>query len=104
MPQFKVFPPKDPEAELDYIFDWAAASNNNGLTDWLREGEIILTYSVEVPDGLNLVSDDLINDGTAVLVWLDGGDINVEYVIKCSIETNQDRTDVRRASLTVKER
>lgn len=103
MSSLKSFPPKDPEAKLDYIFDWAAASNNTGLTDWLREGETILSYTVDVPEGIEKVSDEKINGDTSVLVWLEGGTIGETYLISCHIVTSQ-REDTRTAKLKIEPR
>lgn len=104
MSQQKSFPPKDPEAKLDYIFDWAPAKNNRGLTDWLREGETIASHTVVVPEGIDKVSDSIIDDNTAVVVWIEGGTTGESYLIRCSITTNQDREDTRSASILIEER
>jgi len=103
MSSLKSFPSKDPEAKLDYVFDWAASSNNNGLTDWLREGETIVSYEVTVPEGIEKVSDEKINEDTSVRVWLEGGTEGETYLIKCHIVTSQ-REDTRTAKLLIESR
>lgn len=100
---YKTFEAKDPAEELDYLFDWAAARNNNGLSNWLKEGETILDCEITVPDGITLVSHSIINDNTSVVVWLSGGTNNTDYLIRCQIETAT-RTGVRSATLPVKNR
>lgn len=97
------FPPKDPSAKLDYRFDWAPKANNTGLTNWLEEGETIVSYILTVPDGLTKVSDSLVDDNTAVVVWLSGGSDGIEYPISCQI-TTANRIDKRTAILPVKNR
>lgn len=97
------FPPKDPSAVLDYQFDWAAEDNNTGLTNWLAEGETIVSHSVTVPDGITLVSSSIVNNGTTVLFWLSGGDNGVDYSVNCRI-TTQTRTDSRTAIVPVRKR
>ena len=101
---FKTFEAKDPVENLDYLFDWAANSNNNGLTDHLRPGEVIEDHTMTVPDGITLISSDIVNDGTAVLVWIGGGEIDSEYLIRCQIETSQGRNPIRSAILPIQKR
>jgi hypothetical protein len=103
MPQYKSFPPKHPTAKLDYVFDWAPLKNNRGLSDWLGEGETIVSYTVTVPTGIDKVSDALIEEGTSVIVWLDNGTAGTEYLITCNIVT-QTREDTRTAILPVQYR
>lgn len=94
------FPPKHPGAVLDYQFDWAAKSNNTGLTDWLRDDEVILSHEIVAATGITVDSSTVINGGTTVLVWLSGGSNGAEYEITCKIETAT-RTDVRTAIVPV---
>jgi len=104
MTQYKQFPPKHPTAKLDYIFDWASLKNNRGLTDWLQEGEFISSYSVTVPEGIDKLSDALVDGNTAILIWLDNGVLDEDYLIQCNIETNQQRQDTRSAIVPVRNR
>lgn len=104
MSKIKSFPDKDPESKLDYVFDWAPKRNNTGLSNWLRDDETIITHSVTVPDGITKISSELINDNTAVLVWLDSGVLDTSYEIVCKIETTQNRKDIRRANILVRKR
>lgn len=102
----KTFDPKDPIEKLDYLFDWAGDSNNNGLTDWLAEGETIVAQTTTVSEGLELVSSEIVNSGTAVLVWITGGSDNNSYEIRCQITTSStpERIAIRTAILPVKKR
>lgn len=104
MPTYKSFPPKHPTAKLDYVFDWAALKNHRGLTNWLREGETIVSYTVSDPEGIDKVSDELIDDDTAVIVWFDNGTVDEDYTVSCSILTNQEREDTRSAKIPVRSR
>lgn len=97
------FPPKDPEAVLDYKFDWAPLDNNTGLSNWLSDGEKIVSYLVTVPEGLTKVSDNLADNDTSVVVWLSGGTSGVDYPVECRI-TTATRTDERSVILPVRER
>lgn len=98
-----IFPPKDPDESLDYQFDWAAQKNNTGQTNWLQDGETIVSHEITVPAGITLGSSSIINDGTAVLVWLSGGTEGIDYEITCEI-TTATRVGVRTATLPVKSR
>ena len=104
MPQFNSFPPKHPTASLDYLFDWAPASNNRGVSDWLQEGEVITSYTVTVPEGIDKISDQLTDESTSVTVWLESGTVGDDYTISCSIVTNQNREDTRTVILPVRNR
>lgn len=103
---FKTFEPKDPVEKLDYLFDWAGDSNNNGLSDWLAQGETIVdhTMTVNPANELTIVSSEVVNGGTAVLIWLDGGTNNSDYEVRCQIETSADRIAMRTAIIPVKKR
>jgi len=75
---------KDPEAVLDYTFDWS---------DWLATGETISSYTVTVPTGITKDSDSQA-DGV-VTVWLSGGTAGTNYRVECKIVTSAGRTDER---------
>ncbi len=97
------FPPKDPSEILDYQFDWAALNNDTGLTNWLAEGETILTHAIEATSGITVMESSLINNDTCVLVWIGGGTPNTVYSVTCEI-TTATRTGVRTAILPVIQR
>lgn len=84
---------KDPEATLDYAWDWSA---------WLEAGETIDDYTITVPAALTLVSDS--EAAGVVTVWLSGGIDNAIYKAACRIETSLNRIDVRRIIFRMEER
>lgn len=84
---------KDPDAVLDYKFDWS---------DWLQTLEFIDSFTVTVPTGITKDSDQ--NQVDAIVVWLSGGTVNDTYNITCSITTNQGRSDDRTMQIYVVER
>jgi hypothetical protein len=75
---------KDPDAVLDYQFDWSA---------WLDEGDSIASYELTIPTGITKDSDSA--TGTAVTLWLSGGTDGEGYKITCHITTSAAREDDR---------
>lgn len=102
MSEFKTFPPKHPTAKLDYIFDWAPKRNNTGVSDWLKDGETILSYTLVVPENITKVSDNAAFENSAIVVWLSGGTVNTDYNISCSIVTNLGREDTKTATVQIR--
>lgn len=112
--------PKDPQAVLDYVFDWQARSNGTeiGGTDWLAPNEEIVSHTVFVDAGITLDSSVRTNvsvhdgagstlvlaDNTAVQVWLSGGDLRQGYNVTCRIVTNEGRTDERTIRIPIYDR
>jgi hypothetical protein len=84
---------KDPDARLDYAFDWTA---------WLEEDETIVSWDFEVTLGDVVVDTDAELDGV-VTVWLTGGTAG-KAKVTCHIVTSVNRQDDRTMSITVKER
>lgn len=80
---------KDPDAVLDYKFDWA----DPHAGPWLADDEEITNYTVTVDDGLTKGNDSLNPEGNAVTVWLSGGTVGQRYEVRCRITTNQGRTE-----------
>ncbi len=78
--------PKDPEAVLDYAFDWVGLG-------WLESGESISNYTVTVPTGL--VKDSDSEAGGTVVFWLSGGTTGISYTVTCKITTSMGRTERR---------
>ena len=76
--------PKDPDAKLDFGFDWS---------EWLDRGETINTSDWSVPEGITEVSDS--KTDTVTTVWLSGGVEGQEYTITNSIITTGSREDDR---------
>lgn len=87
---------KDPNAVLDYQWDWS---------DWLAAGETITAATVTVPAGIT--KDSQLNTSTAVTAWLSGGTVTgsgTEYAINCRITTSAGRTDDRTMTIVCRER
>ena len=95
---------KDPNAVLDYKFDWKALTNENGDTDWLDSDETISTRTVTADTGITKDSDALTDTNTSVVVWLSGGTAGVDYEVACKIVTSASRTDERTIKIQVRER
>ena len=74
---------KDPDAILDYEFDW---------TRWLGD-DTISSVVITVPTGI--VKDQSSNTTKKVTVWLSGGTAGSMYLIACRITTAEGRTDER---------
>lgn len=85
---------KDPEAELDWAFDWS---------NWLSASETIVgTPVITVESGLT--KDSQSNTATKATVWLSGGTLGTTYKVTCRITTNQGRTDERTIGIRVTDR
>lgn len=93
---------KDPEAVLDYIFDWSS---------WLATGEEISTevVSISLAAGsyeptitLELDSEEF--DESTVTAWISGGTMSTTYRVECKITTNSNRVDVRGILIRVTDR
>lgn len=90
--------PKDPDAVLDYKFDW----NDADRGPWLQTGESITSHVITVDAGITKDSDSE-SDG-AVTVWLSGGSAGESYDIACKIVTALNRTDERTIRIIVEDR
>jgi len=75
---------KDPDAKLDYGFDW---------TNWLADGETVITSNWTVPVGITKESEA--NDGYQTVAWLSGGTLETEYTVTNSIVTSAGREEDR---------
>lgn len=95
---------KDPDAVLDYKFDWKSNSNGRGFTDWLDTSETITSHTVTVPTGLTLDSSSQADTNTSVIAWLSGGTAGTTYNVTCQIATSAGRTDDRTIEISVAER
>jgi len=74
-----VLPVKDPEAVLDYLFDW---------TDWLNTGETIASATVTPEAGLVLETSGIVNAATGVNAVISAGIDGVKYSMRCKITTD----------------
>jgi len=85
---------KDPDAVLDYTFDWTLYLDDIADT--------ISSRTVIVPTGMTKVSDSIV--GKTVVVWLSGGTSGSKYQITCRIVTAGGRTDDRSIFIKIKDR
>ena len=85
---------KDPDAVLDYAFDWT--------TNWLESGETISSYTVTVTTGITKDSDS--QSGGVVTVWISGGTAGNNYNATCHIVTSKSREDDRTMTIVVNDR
>lgn len=88
---------KDPEAILDYIFDWSS---------WLESGETISSFVMTVPTGLTEGTGTKATAQAAgkVTVWLSNGTAGTGYVVECKITTSSGRVDERQMVIMVVDR
>lgn len=88
---------KDPDAVLDYAFDWSA---------WLAaENDTIATVEWEVPAGITQETDPApSNTDTTATVWLSGGTDGQNYLVTCRITTAAGRVDDRTMRISVRSR
>ncbi len=83
---------KDPDAVLDYEWDWSS---------WLA-GDTIASFTVTVPTGLTLDSSSA--TASAVTAWLSGGEDAASYPVTCHVVTAAGREDDRTITVFVQER
>lgn len=81
--------PKDPDADLDYSFDWS---------DYLETGETISTYTLDAGD---LIATKETNTGSAIQVWFGGGVASSYAAPRCTITTSSGRIDVRTMTIRI---
>ena len=97
----------DPDARLDYYFDWKALTNGTGDSDWLAAGETITAFEVTAGAGIATdqpVAPALVNGDTAVRVWLSGGTSGGYYQVACKVTTSAGRIDERTLVVKMQER
>jgi len=86
---------KDPDAVLDYSFDWGP---------WLGS-DTLATSSWAIDDsGLSIVPASESFDDTITAVFLTGGAVGENYVLKNSITTNGSREDDRSVEIKIRQR
>lgn len=85
---------KDPDAVLDYPFDWGP---------WLQNvSDTIVSHEFIAED--TLVIDSSANDTTTATAWVSGGTAGQIHRLTCRITTADGRTDDRSVFLKVLER
>ena len=85
--------PKDPDAVLDYVFNWSA---------WLENGETISSHTITVGSGITKDSDS--ESSGIVTIWLSGGTHGNDYLVECEVVTSMGRTDERSINIRCRER
>ena len=95
---------KEPDAVLDYKFDWKSDSNSRGFSDWLDTSETISSHTITADAGITVDSSAAADTNTSIVVWLSGGTVGVTYSVACKIVTSAGRTDERTITINVVER
>ena len=100
--------PHDPDARLDYYFDWKARTNGTGDSDWLADGETITNFEVTAAS-LTVdqpVAAAVVNGDTAVQVWVSVPEDTASgrYPVACKIATSAGRIDERTLFIDVYDR
>jgi len=91
---------KDPNAVLDYVFNWSL---------WLSSmGDTIASSEVIINDGVSdtLILDSIDDTATTVTAWLSGGTVGTKVKVTCRITTanTPPRIEDRSVYIKVKER
>lgn len=94
----------DPDATLDYRWDWKSLTNGYGYSDWLGSEEIITSHTITADSGITVDSSALASTSTAVVAWISGGTAGTNYNVTCHIVTSQGREDDRTIRLMVRQR
>lgn len=101
---------KDPNAVLDYPYDWAAAEDELGdpIKPWLEPGDIIVdataSVSTFVDDPNPLFIESVHFTDTTTTVWLSGGTVGKTYLVTIHVLTFDGREDDRTIRIRIKER
>lgn len=102
---------KDPDATLDYKFDFAPLENGRDAnSNWLDRSsspvEQIASYVITAESGITVDKDSLSDSNTSVVVWLSGGTVGTIYNISCKITTasSPQRIDERTIRVKIVER
>jgi len=93
-PNIKYTITKDPDAVLDYTFDWTAWLD--AITDTIASKVIVVETGI--------TNDSSIIDGKTVITWISGGTAGNTYRVACRIVTAGGRTDDRSIFIKIKER
>lgn len=87
---------KDPDAVLDYTWDW---------TDWLTPlADTIVDHEMVVDSGITVDSSNIDVAGKKVIAWVSGGTLGTTYGLTCRIITQDGRTDDRTVYIKVAKR
>jgi hypothetical protein len=85
---------KDPQAQLDYLIDWAAwlGADTIATSTWVSSDPTVLVVEIET------------NTPTTATVWLSGGVDRERYTVTNTITTVGGRTDERTISVRIKQK
>ena len=83
---------KDPQAVLDYIFDWSA---------WLSAVSDTITGTPTWTVGTGLTRDSQSNTTTVATAFISGGTVGSKAPVSCRITTAGGRTDERTVYLKI---
>jgi hypothetical protein len=91
---------KDPNAILDYVWDWSA---------WLAVvGDAIASHTITINDGVanSLTLNSSTNTAGTVTAWLSGGTVGEKVKVTCRITTSNatPRVDDRSVYIKIRER
>lgn len=84
---------KDPDATLDYIWDYST---------WLPNNDTLVTVSFIASPGITINSQS--NTSTNATAWISGGSSGQVYSVTCRITTAQGRIDDRTVTIRVTDR
>lgn len=96
---------KDPQAVLDYKWNWGSKYlGDDTITD--AEFDVYDTSGQPIGSGDTgaVAVDDLSFDDTSATAWLSGGTVNVQNIVTCHITTAAGRQDDRSLYLSIKQR
>lgn len=88
---------KDPDAILDWVFDWRDTED-----PWLEAEETIVSHTITTETGITVEGHSESNG--KVTVWLSGGTARIDYRVSCLITTSAGRTDERSIIIQVEDR
>jgi len=88
---------KDPNAVLDYLFDWSAWLDAHTPADTIASASVLAT-------GCTLITSTVEGSGTRVRAWISGGTVGQPAAATCRITTAGGRVDDRTLTFTIKDR
>lgn len=88
---------KDPQATLDYEFDWAPWLGTDYITE--SNWDISPTGSANI-----VVGSETIPTNKTTRCFIEGGDVGDEYILTNTITTVGQRTDERSIKIRIQER
>ena len=91
---------KDPDAKLDFGFNWRVTGK-----EWLETDETIISYVITVPTVPSGIAFDGSSESNGIVtVWLSGGTAGINYKVACKITTSKGRIDERTIWIKVTDR